>query len=805
MILTLLNYKNYHNRLMTEPFNTIQEYIDIGRATNVVQLPGITNFNLNDGISTSQVINRDFVEKTPDYCIVQDDSGEIISRWYVMDATYTRYGQYVITLYRDVLSDWYRNIRSSVAFVERAMVDIGDPALYNDEEMTVNQILTRKDLLKDKTGCPWIVGYIPKNYPEDTASIEFNYRPNTPTADAIVPDIEDWSFYNNLNVEYLAGIEGTAKQAYQINSFNAEIYGLQYKLGKSVISPEEYNAEGREWQRGPTYTEPFTEGANSQIANASRSNKISYTVLGNLRKDVIQQRYLVNAAAVNNYLLTKSNVPQIPALLNSQVGAIIAVEYDTEYKYYTIVKETKYREQSYTITQANGGGLWAELATIFNHTYENGSLSTSQIKINTREEIVVYSLRDVQVAGKTTISSNRIHLLDQPYDMFAVPYSDAIAYENSLGDVVKPSSSMAMSFAQSIAGALGDGAIYDIQVLPYCPVEGVYDSINNRLIYRIDNTTELLDLNDEPALPIYWCYKSQFSLQIPYSIQLPQTAMGQKVMMICEKYRMCSPNMASFFDFDPVKNDGLDYIEVDCYYKPYKPYIHLNPHFKGLYSGGGVGWEVRGLDLSGNFSLTQISNAWANYQLQNKNFEDIFQRQQQNLETMRGYQRIEEWANVGAGALTTGAQMGLATGNPWVGVGAGAISGLAGAVDVSMSGAKHAETMSYNQEMRNYQIGNIKALPNSLTQVDVLSANNPIFPYMEYYTCLFPEVNRITDVLRYHGMTANCISVLYKFMRPEITGMKYLQAQIMTFDADFHEDNHVAEVIASELAQGVRI
>lgn len=70
MILTLLNYKNYHNRLMTEPFNTIQEYIDIGRATNVVQLPGITNFNTSDGISTSQVINRDFVEKTPDYCIV---------------------------------------------------------------------------------------------------------------------------------------------------------------------------------------------------------------------------------------------------------------------------------------------------------------------------------------------------------------------------------------------------------------------------------------------------------------------------------------------------------------------------------------------------------------------------------------------------------------------------------------------------------------------------------------------------------------------------------------------------------------
>lgn len=804
MILTLLNYKNYHNRLMTEPFNTIQEYIDIGRATNVVQLPGITNFNPSDGISTSQVINRDFVEKTPDYCIVQDDSGEIISRWYVMDATYTRYGQYVITLYRDVLSDWYYNVRSSVAFVERAMVDIGDPALYNDEGMTVNQILTRKDLLKDETGCPWIVGYIPKNYPEDTASIEFNYRPNTPTTDAIVPDIEDWSFYNNLNVEYLAGIEGTAKQAYQINSFNDEIYGLQYKLGKSVISPEEYNAEGREWQRGPTYTEPFTEGANSQIANASRSNKISYTVLGNLRKDVIQQRYLVNAAAVNNYLLTKSNVPQIPALLNSQVGAIIAVENGPEYKYYTIVKETKYREQSYTITQANGGGLWAELATIFNHTYENGSLSTSQIKINTREEIVVYSLRDVQVAGKTTISSNRIHLLDQPYDMFAVPYSDSIGYENSLGDVVKPSSSMAMSFAQSIAGALGDGAIYDIQVLPYCPVEGVYDSINNRLIYRIDNTTELLDLNDEPALPIYWCYKSQFSLQIPYSIQLPQTAMGQKVMMICEKYRMCSPNMASFFDFDPVKNDGLDYIEVDCYYKPYKPYIHLNPHFKGLYAGGETGWEVRGLDLSGNFSLTQISNAWANYQLQNKNFEDIFIRQQQNLDKMREWQKIEDWGTAIAGTASATAQ-GAFVGGGWGAAVGGVASGVAGGLDIWAGYAKHAETKSYNEDMRRYQIQNIQALPNSLTQVDVLSANNPIFPYMEYYTCLFPEVNRITDVLRYHGMTANCVSVLYKFMRPEITGMKYLQAQIMLFDTDFREDNHVAEVIASELAQGVRI
>lgn len=149
--------------------------------------------------------------------------------------------------------------------------------------------------------------------------------------------------------------------------------------------------------------------------------------------------------------------------------------------------------------------------------------------------------------------------------------------------------------------------------------------------------------------------------------------------------------------------------------------------------------------------------------------------------------------------------MGLATGNVWAGLGAAAASGLAGAVDVAMAGAKHKETMSYNEDMRNYQIGNIQALPNSLTQVDVLSANNPIFPYVEYYTCLFVEKDRIRNVLRYHGMTANYISPLFKFMTPDPLGNKFLQAQIIAFGADFHEDDHVAAIISNEIAQGVRI
>ena len=113
-----------------------------------------------------------------------------------------------------------------------------------------------------------------------------------------------------------------------------------------------------------------------------------------------------------------------------------------------------------------------------------------------------------------------------------------------------------------------------------------------------------------------------------------------KIENECDMYRLCSPNYTGVFEFNLAKNGGLDYIEVDCTYKPYNPYIKLNPNFKRLY--GNDFNDQRGLICGGDFSLPQLSNSWANFQLNNKNYQLTFDREIQSMEISNRYQRVSD-------------------------------------------------------------------------------------------------------------------------------------------------------------------
>lgn len=105
-----------------------------------------------------------------------------------------------------------------------------------------------------------------------------------------------------------------------------------------------------------------------------------------------------------------------------------------------------------------------------------------------------------------------------------------------------------------------------------------------------------------------------------------------------DMYRVCSPNYASVFEFSPSKNGGnYGRYNVYCTYKPYQPFIYIAPKYDSLY--GEDFKDNRGLILSGDFSLPIISDAWINYQLQNKNYQLAFDRQIENMEAQYDWQR----------------------------------------------------------------------------------------------------------------------------------------------------------------------
>ena len=686
-----------------------------------------------------------------------------------------------MSLLRDVIADYYDDVLGATCFIEKATVNVNDPAIYNKEGFTANQILTRKDILYDKSGCPWIVGYLPKNYPsgEQTGVINFNYFdvPNV-----TVENIEEWDGYDELG-EYVLSIKSAyVQQGYTAPYKDRDIYGLRLNCSPTALTPAVYGLEYTGWETFPSFVQSLmTVGKNPTLFKQFQTENRGSVVVNyenNFIKTVQTAIDETNKQGLYNAVMTYA-----PKLATTQAtiadGTII---YDSGTNVYYRVKSETGEKTKKVVVKTGQDAIWYHyLSKIFSfeNSFNNNRMTTNSCEIEINYYHTTYSLETIGLGGNCTITQNRTHLYDQPYDMFCIPYSDDIQFRykkpgEEEDTIVSYKKGMAMSFAQNVASDLGKDAIYDIQILPYCPAQYLIKTDEDGT-YIEDNgegiTQRITGEDNEVIGAIIWLSKSSFSFTIPYNIALDEKPIGRKIQAICDKYRICSPNMSSFFDFDPVKNNGVSEIEVDCYYKPYTPYIHLNPIFSGLYANTTFEYEVRGLDLSGNFSLTQISNAWTDYQLQNKNYQEIFNRQQSNLTKLHSYEMMESGINALVGTAGSAGAGYVVGGVPGAIIG-GAVSLGGGIGDQFLQEAKYKETLNYNKAMYDFQLQNIQALPQSLTKVDTLSPNNPLVPYIEYYTCSDIEKNAIRNNLYYGGMTIGRIGSLNEFKTVEPSFMK---------------------------------
>ena len=286
---------------------------------------------------------------------------------------------------------------------------------------------------------------------------------------------------------------------------------------------------------------------------------------------------------------------------------------------------------------------------------------------------------------------------------------------------------------------------------------------------------------------------------------------NKKISNECDMYRLCSPNYNGQFQFTASKLNGITGFNVDYTYLPYSPYIHINPNFQGLY--GKDFDDARGLICQGDFSISYLSNAWETYQVQNKNYANIFARQKSNLETTQEVQRAQQIFNAVTGSVmggATGALSGAKGGLP--GIIAGVVVGTAastvgGVLDVAQGDKLRNEALSYQQDMYNYQLDNIQAMPDSIAKVTAYTRNNKIFPILEYYTCTDIEKKAIANKIAYNGMKVGRIGTMAEFINNEwsygdITDKGYIKGQLIRFE-DFGEDFHIVNSISGELYKGV--
>lgn len=793
MNLYILEYNNYYNRTIKKE-DSLADYLEY-QLGNVIQ--GVS-FNPGDGIATQQVVNLS-EDQIGDYLLAVNENNEIDSRWFILDCRRERTGQYTLTLRRDLVADNYSNIINAPCFIEKATLDQDDPMIYNSEDMTFNQIKTSETPLMDETGCPWIVGYIPKDSFSESTEITAEY-PIEGGEDITVDGINNWEFAQYQTQPFIAhpgtyNYAGYAKTGVQTTG---AIFGWGTN-NKGQLLDTNGNNLTIEYTTAPSW--------NDTSLVYFMSGPISLLPLSTLRK-TYPSNWASNISQLNSlaeaYLDTETSSKT--AEFRSLQGKIIK---DTSTSIYYKVNIIEDEEEITKSINISSGSLFNKLDELLVRSVPGATDLTGTANANTYKigyKTIKYSMQLEKLTNnvKVTISSNRYHLEDQPYDMFCIPYSDNLVIKQNGTPVLTSNKSAALNIATAIGAQTGTGNIYDIQLLPYCPARNIIkangdvDIANIKFNFVTDNSGQNITV-------IIWALSSQFTFDIPYEISVG----NKKIESQTDMYRLCSPNFNGQFEFSAAMNDGVDFFNVDCSYKPFNPYIHINPNFKGLY--GQDFNDARGLICGGDFSLPQLSSAWANYELNNKNYQEIFDRQIQNMEVNNAVQREQQAWQIAAGAV--GAGMSGAIAGALIGGPAGAIAGIAGGIvgggistaagirDYQLSEQLRQEAIDYRYDQFQYHLGNIQAIPYSISKTSAFTYNNKIFPILEYYTCTQEEKQALEDKIYYNGMTVMRIGTIQEFLRSEPSYIKGKLIRLEGTDNNFH----VVNEIANEINKGVFI
>ena len=120
------------------------------------------------------------------------------------------------------------------------------------------------------------------------------------------------------------------------------------------------------------------------------------------------------------------------------------------------------------------------------------------------------------------------------------------------------------------------------------------------------------------------------------------------------------------------------------------------------------------------------------------------------------------------------------------------------AVDMPMMEQQLVDQRQLVIDKFNYQLGNIKALPYTITKVGAFDINSKIWPFLEYYTCSQEEKDALQLKIDYQSMTVMRVDTLDKYM-----GSGFFTKAELIRNENVGEDTHMFNEIYNELMKGV--
>lgn len=774
-----ISYNNYFNRTVKRE-ESLAAYLGENNS-NVRYSEANFNFNPADGANTAITVGR---SENPandygDYLLVVEN-GEIVSRWFILDEDRLRGKQYRLNLRRDIVVDYYEQVLNSTAFIEKGLPKYDSTLIFNSEGIPFNQIKKGETPLIDDSKMAWICGFVDRETQAKTISIN----------STVVADYEMSSYrykdYFNKDANSLTIIDGyvyVTNTQYSSSPFASKFvldeYANQTNLGNST-SKGDYK-----------YTDQ-----NGSLKSYIQSNGLNLAVNISTKHSLYDG--ISSDSNYNSLLYEKDKI----------------VREGTDF--YKIGTKIETHEQTYRITEDKEGTYLLTYLTNFMKNFSGYKSGTPYFEIYIKytslrltKTPVVEGEYSIDYPGKTEKIINK----NAPFDLFCIPFSDDMKIK--VGNLeFQANKEFAMSIGSEIARNLG-ASCYDVQLLPFCPMTG-FTIEDNGTTFNINSTdtkrrTFVKNVNKEDVYVLFWSAASSGTKNIFKSDQTPYaTVSNKKIENECDFYRLVSPNYNGQFEFSAAKNGGIQYFNVDYTYLPYSSYIHVNPDFSDLY--GQDFNDARGLICQGDFSIMYLSDAWVNYQIQNKNYNNVFDREIQNMDTIHSIENTQKRIAGAINAAATGATV-AAAGSGILGKaissGAGIITAgasYAGAeADILFGNKIYEENKSYKKDIFEYSLDNVRALPNSIAKTTAYTENNKIFPVLEYYSCTDEEKNILATEIAHRGMTIGSIDYISSYASNTweyngIVARNFIKAQLIKTDI---EDNHIADVLSTELAKGL--
>lgn len=812
-------FNNYYNRIIKR-FDTIAEY-----TANATLLGSQANCNFvhGDGVNSEFYWNKGVNDTdTPDYVVVDDYKGNI-SRWFVTNSFKTRDRQDKLTLRRDLIADFYSDIvEYSPCLIRKGYVPQNNPLIFNDEGVAYNKQKEDEILIKDESNCSYIVGFISNTTPaqaeingtikelnydynydslndfplkdyvdglgnthSEVATIIYNNSPNTRIYYSLKFNGRSAAAGNRQDMEILWNAQGIGKPSYYTPSYSNEQGGTYYESGSTNTNVILNCETSISYQ---TQTLEFTYIHNHYIS-------VLYNKVSNLNTDYAESIFGVENGiysdlsqyngkkvkignSIYNVSLQRTNYRSSVAIYN-QYNPTISTAFNNIINYINNNKPTQSEMSSgsYTMGYYNTANRY----------------QPADLKVMTELEDYYLLFTEASSNIKTSLDSpsNRTHLSSQPFDMFMLINESGISYK--VGSTTYTSNhEVNINIAQAICQVSGAGA-YDIQIVPFNPIRGTILADGSLNFYGYD-VKEIKKADNTVIGHYVMCNSADLSFTLEKD-ELKINPTNYKKDYNLKQYRLCSPNQETMFDFSPAMNNGINTWEISANYRPYASYIKVQPTWGGLYGSPMYNGKTdfRGLVYNSSLCVTQLSDAWANYVSNNKNYQQLFDNQISTLTKQNEIQLTAMEETLGLRSFT-----GMPIGS--------ILRVIGGSKDIEMTRELNNVAISKMETDFKYQMDNIKSMPHTIKKLTNINEDTRVFPFIEIYSATSTEEQSFDLKMQYTGYTIMTTGKISDYCKPNEE--TFVQADLIRLDLTRSEetaDNHIASEIALELSKGIYI